>query len=82
MKVSKNKNGKLLETEVTNNHGSTLPVGNSSFLALEPCYTENDIQYKIENDGLENLNAANVDKQKDSMEECRTYCRQLILIHL
>ena len=45
-------------------------------LALEPCYTEDDIQYKIENiDGLTNLNAADADKKKASMEECKTYCR-------
>ena len=45
-------------------------------VALEPCYTEDDIQYKIENiDGLTNLNAADADKKKASMEECKTYCR-------
>ena len=51
-----------------------------SCAALEPCYTEEDIQYKIENiEGLSNLNTADGNKKKDSMEECRTYCRQKIL---
>ena len=48
-------------------------------LALEPCYTEDDIQYKIENiHGLTNLNADddwNAIHNSSSVEDCRTYCR-------
>ena len=47
------------------------------FLALPPCYTEDDVQYKVENEGLTNLNAADGDKEQDSMGDCRTYCRHL-----
>ena len=48
------------------------------FLALESCYTEFDIQYKIENiNGLTNLNADVKDKQQASTEDCRTYCRHI-----
>ena len=79
MKVSKNVKCNLLETEDNNDHCSILSGGNSFSLALEPCYKEKDIRYKIENVGLQNLNSADSDedKQKDSPKECRTYCRQL-----
>ena len=67
---------KLLEPEANNIQGSS--VYQFFFLDLEPCYTEDDIQYKIENiDGLTNLNADDEDKQQSSMEDCRTYCRHI-----
>ena len=42
-----------------------------------PCYTEDDVQYKVELDGLTNLNSYDEDKHQASMEDCRTYCRHL-----
>ena len=39
--------------------------------APEPCYTEEDVQYKVEN-----INMTNVDiSEQDSAEECRANCR-------
>merc|ERR1719264_215526 len=49
--------------------------GNVNCYTLPPCYTEDDVQYKVENEGLTNLNAADGDKEQDSMGDCRTYCR-------
>ena len=75
VKVSMTTKYNILEAEANNIQGSSV-YHFFFFLALEPCYTEDDIQYKIENiDGLTNLNAADADKKKASMEECMTYCR-------
>ena len=43
-------------------------------LALDPCYTEENVMYKVLHGGLENL----VKTTKDSAEECRTYCRHVL----
>ena len=40
----------------------------------DPCYTEENVQYKMEEDGL-NLE---ITSTPNSAEECRTYCRHLI----
>ena len=39
----------------------------------DPCYTEEDIQYKVENAGLDNVDIS----EQASVEECRTHCRHL-----
>jgi len=64
------------DLNITRRDASGRISGNLNCETLEPCYTEEDIQYKIENiEGLNNLNKADGNKKKDSMEECRTYCR-------
>ena len=47
--------------------------GNVECEKAEPCYTEGDVQYKVEN-----INMTNVDiSEQDSAEECRANCRCL-----
>ena len=46
-------------------------------LVQEECYIEDDVKYHVETAGLTNLNKEDGDKTKDSMEECRAYCRYL-----
>ena len=47
--------------------------GNVECEKAEPCYTEEDVQYKVEN-----INMTNVDiSEQDSAEECRANCRHL-----
>ena len=40
-------------------------------VAPEPCYTEEDVQYKVENMGLDNVDIS----EQTSAEECRANCR-------
>ena len=74
--------GKHLRAENTNDPSSmgckNLPnISDNVFYSLvqEECYTENDVKYHVETAGLTNLNKEDGDKVKNSMEECRTYCR-------
>lgn len=41
----------------------------------EPCYTEEDVQYKVEKAGLDNVDTSS----QTSAEECRTHCRYVTI---
>ena len=67
--------GRYVQYKCTSHYGKACAL---QYISVESCFTEEDTQYKIENiDGMTNLNADVKDKQKASVEECRTYCRHV-----